>query len=135
MVGRKAFVGSLKEFATNIYRYPHKIRQKSAIASKKNPSPSTESVVYQATVTREDNQQKEIIDYSIRWKVLKKCKAYSNKIKRCNLCPHEKYVIIYHSKLSSMNSRNELLSTCRHRKKFLLCSQFHARFFMTSNIP
>ncbi len=101
-----------------------------------------ESVIYQATVTREDNQQKETyvghteglfktqynnhtslfrnpnhkhatklskyiwqlkqsnIQYSIRWKILKKCKAYSNKTKRCNLCLHEKYIIIYHPKLS-----------------------------------
>ena len=57
------------------------------------------------------------IQYSIRWKILKKCKAYSNKTKRCNLCLHEKYIIIYHSKLNSLNSRNELVSTCRHRKK------------------
>ncbi len=120
---------------------------------------------YQATVTREDNQQKETyfghtegpfktrynnhtssfrnpkhkhatelskyiwqlkqsnIQYSIRWKILKKCKAYSNKTKRFNLCLHEKYIIIYHPKLSSLNSRNELISTCRHRKKILLCSQ------------
>ena len=125
----------------------------------------TESVVYQATVTRKDNQHKETyvgltegpfktrynnhtssfrnekhkhstelskyiwqlkqssVEYSIRWKILRKCKAYSNKTKRCNLCLHEKYVIIYHPKLSSLNLRNELISTCRHRKKFLLCSQ------------
>ena len=125
----------------------------------------TESVVYQATVTRKDNQQKETyvgltegtfktrynnhtssfrnekhkhstelskyiwqlkqssVEYSIRWKILRKCKAYSNKTKRCNLCLHEKYIIIYHPKLSSLNLRNELISTCRHRKKFLLCSK------------
>ena len=125
----------------------------------------TESVVYQATVTKGDNQQKETyvghtagpfkvryynhtssfrnpehkhstelskyiwqlkqsnIQYSIRWKILKKCKAYSNKTKRCKLCLHEKFVIIYYPKLSSLNSRNELISACRHRKKFLLCSQ------------
>ena len=38
------------------------------------------------------------------------------------ICLHEKYVIIYDPKHSSLNSRNELLSTCSHRKKFLLCS-------------
>ena len=125
----------------------------------------TESVVYQATVTRKDNQHKETyvgltdgafkirynnhtspfrnakhkhstelskyiwqlkqacIEYSIHWKILKKCKAYSNKTKRCNLRLHEKYIIIYYPKLSSLNLRHELISTCRHRKKFLLCSQ------------
>ena len=125
----------------------------------------TESVVYQATVTRTDNQHKETyvgltegafktrynnhtssfrnpkhkhstelskyiwqlkesnIEHSIHWKTLKKCKAYSNRTKRCNLCLHEKYIIIYYPKRSSLNLRHELISTCRHRKKFLLCSQ------------
>ena len=186
----------------------------------------TESVVYQTTVTREDNQQKETyvghtadpfkvryynhtssfrnpehkhstellskyiwqlkqsnIQYSIRWKILKKCKAYSNRTEqnrteqnrteqnrteqnrteqnrteqnrteqnrteqnrteqnrteqnrteqnrteqnrteRCKICLHEKFIIIYYPKLSSLNSRNELISECRHRKKFLLPSQ------------
>ena len=64
------------------------------------------------------------IQYSIRWKFLKRCKAYSNKTKRCNLCLHEKFIIIYYPKLSSLNSRNELISACRHRKKFLLCNQY-----------
>ena len=59
------------------------------------------------------------IDYSIHWKILKKCTAYSNKTKRCNLCLHGKYIIIYYPKLKT----RELISTCRHRKKFLLCSQ------------
>jgi hypothetical protein len=114
----------------------------------------TESVVYQATVTRGDNQQKETyvghtagtfkvryynhtssfrnpehkhstelskyiwqlkqsnIQYSIRWKILKKCKAYSNKTKCCKLCLHEKFIIIYYPKLSSLNSRNELIFAC-----------------------
>ena len=118
----------------------------------------TESVVYQATVTRQDNLEKETyvghtevpfktrynnhtssfrnikhkhstelskyiwqlkqanVKYSIRWKILKKCKAYSNKTKRCNLCLYEKFIIIYYPKLSSLNSRNELISRCRHRK-------------------
>ena len=63
------------------------------------------------------------IEHSIHWKILKKCKAYSNRTKRCNLCLHEKYIIIYYPKRSSLNLRHELISTCRHRKKFLLCSQ------------
>ena len=124
----------------------------------------TESVVYQTTVTRTDNQHKETyvaltegafktqhnnhtssfrnpkhkhstelskciwqlkesnIEHSIHWKILKKCKAYSNRTKRSNLCLHEKFIIIYYPKRSSLNLRDELISTCRHRKKILLCS-------------
>jgi hypothetical protein len=55
------------------------------------------------------------VKYSIKWRIMKKCKSYSNKTKRCNLCLYEKFRIIYYPKLSSLNSRNELLSKCRHR--------------------
>ena len=60
------------------------------------------------------------VKYSIKWRVLARCNSYSNKTKRCHLCLHEKYIMIYHPKLASLNSRNELLSKCRHRNKFLL---------------
>lgn len=125
----------------------------------------TESIVYQATVTREDTAEEMTyvghtggqfktrynnhtnsfrnvkhkhstalskyvwllkesdVQYSMKWKIIKKCKSYSNKTKRCNLCLHEKFIIIYYPQLSSLNSRNELLSACRHRKNFLLCNQ------------
>ena len=58
--------------------------------------------------------------YTINWKIIKKSKPYSNKTKRCNLCLFEKFIIICHPELSSLNKRNELISTCRHRKKYLL---------------
>ena len=63
------------------------------------------------------------VDYLLKWNIIRKCKSYSSLTKRCNLCLHEKFVIIYYPNLSSLNSRNELLCACRHRKKFLLSSQ------------
>ena len=107
-----------------------------------------DSIVYQATVTREDNNEIQMyvgltagrletrfdnhrsslkdmnkkhatelskyiwslkesnVPYSIRWKILRKCNAYSNKIKCCNLCLHEKFLILYHLELSLLNKRN-----------------------------
>ena len=62
------------------------------------------------------------IKYSIEWKIIKQCRTYSSKTKRCSLYLHEKFIIICHPKLGSLNSRNDLVSTCRHRKKHLLCS-------------
>ena len=62
------------------------------------------------------------IPYSIAWKILAKRNPYSNTNKRCNLCLHEKFLIIFRPDLSSLNKRNELITTCRHRKKFLLCN-------------
>ena len=58
---------------------------------------------------------------SIKWKIIKKCQPYSNRTKRCNLCLYEKFIIICHPELSSLN-RNELVSTCRHRKRHLLAN-------------
>ena len=43
------------------------------------------------------------VNYSVTWKILKKCKPYSTKSKICNLCLHEKYLIICHLELSSTN--------------------------------
>ena len=63
------------------------------------------------------------VKFSIKWKILKKCKPYSAITKRCNLCLYEKFVIICHPELSSLNCRNELVSSCRHRKKHLLSSK------------
>ena len=69
------------------------------------------------------NLKESIIQYSIKWKIIKRCRPYSSKTKRCNLCLHEKFIIICHPELGSLNNRNELVSTCRHRKKHLLCNQ------------
>ena len=62
------------------------------------------------------------IKFSIKWRVIKRCKAYKSSSKRCNLCLHEKFLIICHPELGTLNSRNELISACRHRKKHLLAN-------------
>ncbi len=61
--------------------------------------------------------------YTIKWKLLAAatCKPYSPRSKRCNLCLKEKLFIMCKPKTSTLNSRNELVSACRHRRKFLLC--------------
>ena len=60
------------------------------------------------------------ISYSITWKILKRARSYSNASKRCNLCIWEKYFIICKPDMASLNRRNELVSSCRHAKKYLL---------------
>ena len=60
------------------------------------------------------------VNHTIKWRILKRCKPYSNTSKRCDLCLHEKYVIICQPKISSLYRKNELISSCRHRKKYLL---------------
>ena len=59
-------------------------------------------------------------DYTIKWKFLKRARPYNNITKRCNLCLWEKLYIIRYPELASLNKRSELISTCRHRKPFLL---------------
>ena len=49
-----------------------------------------------------------------------KARTYSNTTKRCNLCTAEKFWIITADKTNTLNRRSELVSTCRHSRKFLL---------------
>ena len=121
----------------------------------------TKSVVYQATVVREDNQKTETytgltsrrfkdrfyehtgdmnnrhyegtslsnyvwklkddgIPFKISWKILSKAASFNPSTKKCNLCLKEKYLIIFNSEGATLNDRNELFATCRHRLKPLL---------------
>ena len=45
---------------------------------------------------------------------------HNSSSKRCNLCLKEKFLIICRPELSTLNKRNELVSSCRHRNKALL---------------
>ena len=59
-------------------------------------------------------------DYQIRWWTIRHARSYSNVTKKCNLCLWEKYYIICRPNMATLNNRNELVSSCRHAKKFLL---------------
>ena len=59
-------------------------------------------------------------DFTISWNILAKAKSYSNLSKRCNLCNTEKFYILYKPDMATLNKRNELVLTCRHRRKFTL---------------
>ena len=58
--------------------------------------------------------------FTITWRILAKAKPYSNTTKRCGLCTAEKHLIITKPHLATLNKRNELVSTCRHRRKYIL---------------
>ena len=60
------------------------------------------------------------IQYNIKGRKIKQARCYSNVTKKCNLCLWEKYFILCKPEMSSLNSRNELISCCRHSRKFLL---------------
>ena len=52
--------------------------------------------------------------------IISSSSSYNSSSKRCNLCLKEKFLIIGRPDLSSLNKRNELVSSCRHRNKALL---------------
>ena len=58
--------------------------------------------------------------FTIKWKILAKAKPYSKLTKGCNLCTTEKHLIITRPELTTLNKRKELISTCRHPRKFIL---------------
>ena len=60
------------------------------------------------------------IPYVLKWKILRHSKPYSNISKTCQLCLNEKFFIIYKPSMCSLNNRNELATSCRHRKSYLL---------------
>ena len=58
--------------------------------------------------------------HTIKWRIIRHAQPYSPRSNRCNLCLWEKYHIITAQKSTILNSRTELISTCRHKKKFML---------------
>ena len=130
-----------------------------------NQKCQTSSLIYQATVTRHDNNKEESyigltdntfktqynghtssfgneqyrnattlsnyiwtlkdknINYSLNWKIMDRGRAYQPSGKTCGLCDLEKFYIISRPELASLNQRNELATSCRHRKKHLLCNK------------
>ena len=118
------------------------------------------SVIYQATVTRQDNNTTETymglaennfktryrsniasfrhskhrnstelskhiwtlkdmynnIEHFISWHILSSHSPYTRSSKRCNLCLKEKFLIICRPELSTLNKRNELVSSCIETK-------------------
>ena len=59
-------------------------------------------------------------DFTVAWKIIAKAKPYTNLTKRCNLCTTEKFFLLTKPHMATLNKRNELISTCRHRRKFIL---------------
>ena len=62
------------------------------------------------------------ITYSLKWKIIDKGKEFNTVTKICSLCTKEKFYLIHHPELGSLNERDELGSHCRHGKGFLLSS-------------
>ena len=60
------------------------------------------------------------IDFDIGWEILERASDYNPTTKKCRVCLKEKYFIMYDRPGSTLNKRQEVFNTCRHRKKKLL---------------
>ena len=60
------------------------------------------------------------VNFDLSWRIVAKAKAYSPGSRSCNLCNSEKIFILFRPQLASLNSRNELMSKCKHKDKFKL---------------
>jgi hypothetical protein len=58
--------------------------------------------------------------HNISWSIAATAPAYNPKSKTCHLCLMEKTLILTSDHPHSLNKRTELLSKCRHRRKYLL---------------
>ena len=58
--------------------------------------------------------------YEIRWDVARRAAPYKCGTRRCDVCLTEKMVIATADPSTMLNSRTEIVSTCRHRAKFSL---------------
>ena len=58
--------------------------------------------------------------YNMQWKIVSKGAPYSNISKRCDLCLEERFWIKYQPEEATLNKRDEIIATCRHKKKFLI---------------
>ena len=63
------------------------------------------------------------VNFNVEWSVKAKGHAFSSGSKACDLCLTEKLVILTEDQNTMLNKRDELLETCRHRRKHLLISQ------------
>ena len=60
------------------------------------------------------------IPYQLKWWIAYKARPYVCGSNKCDLCLSEKLTIIKGDRNSLLNTRDELVSKCRHRNKFAL---------------
>ena len=61
------------------------------------------------------------VQFTQTWKIECYVRSYTPEIRYCNLCATEKYLIVKNFRNRNLvNDRSEIISSCRHQKKFLL---------------
>ena len=58
---------------------------------------------------------------NVTWRVIETSKAFNPELKKCYLCLSEKFrIATYKDQDNLLNKRSEIVSKCRHRRKFEL---------------
>ena len=73
------------------------------------------------------------IDYTLSWKMFARTQPFTQVTGLCQLCTREKFFIIFKPDLCTLNSRNELLSSCHHKRTNLLIMQNRTKKKKTRN--
>ena len=60
------------------------------------------------------------VPYELKWRIKYRGPDFNPLTKKCKICLKEKHFIMYHRDGSTLNRRNEIFNTCRHRKRKLL---------------
>ena len=69
------------------------------------------------------------VEYSVKWSIISKAKAYTPEQKRCHLCITEKAKILYCKDPNLINKRSEIMSKCRHQAKYKLPYYKHRNLY------
>ena len=71
--------------------------------------------------------QHQHLDYEVQWSIAQRAAPYKCGTRQCDVCLSEKMVIALVDPSTLLNKRAEIVSTCRHRAKFL--------YDKASNVP
>ena len=58
--------------------------------------------------------------FTVKWEIMDRAPVFNPVTRKCRLCLKEIFYIIFRPDSASLNRRNELFNTCRHRTQKLL---------------
>ena len=61
----------------------------------------------------------------VTWRILRQTTPYNPESGKCQLCLHKKFEIANYPNQNILNKRSEIVSKCRHRRKFLLINHLY----------
>ena len=58
--------------------------------------------------------------FKINWTIVDRARPFSPITRKCSLCTLEKFYILYHPERASLNRKEEIFNSCRHKNSLLL---------------